>query len=583
MDPVETNAQLDLPAEVLGTLAEIGEEINASLDLDEVLARTAALIKRLIDYEIFGVLLVDEFSGTLKHRFAIGYTPELAESLRIPIGQGITGTAAAIGHPVRVSDVSKDPRYINAIDAVRSELAVPLMFKGKCVGVLDIQSRHLDYFTRDQQNILGLLATRLAVAIENARLFERTRAQAETLLILNEISREASSILAVEELLRRAAELVKHVIDYQILSILLYDEAQHSFRHRIDMKYGQQVQGKLRVAATEGIIGAAATLRQPVLVPDVTADPRYVKVNPETRSELAIPMMHQGRVVGVLDLESPQLNYFTEEHVQTLSILAANLAVSLENARLYEQVARHEARMERDLQAAKRIQGALLRQVPADDYGLEIAARYLSAREVGGDLYDFLRYGPQQLGVALGDVSGKGTAAALYGAVAIGILRSLLQQKLQPAEMLRQMNQLACERRIEGRFMTLCFATWQKGRRKLRIANAGQSQPLLWKGGRCDKVKLEGFPLGIYDDISYDEWSVTLDPGDILVLYSDGLTEAAGPDGQFYGSGRLCKAVSEHAQNAAAELADFILSDIEWFTKGAPLADDRALLILKVK
>src|SRR2546427_3783429 len=577
------NGGPEMSTEVLATLAEIGEEVNASLDLDEVLARTAALIKRHIDYEIFGVLMIEGDGSYLRHRFSIGYSRELADNLRIPLGQGITGTAAATGHSVRVSDTSKDSRYINAIDSVRSELAVPLMLQGKCVGVLDIQSRHLDYFTRDQQNILGLLATRLAVAIENARLFERTRAQAETLLILNEISREASSILAVEELLRRAAELVKRVIDYQILSILLYDEAQHSFRHRIDMKYGQQVQGKLSVAATEGIIGAAAALRQPVLVPDVQADSRYLMVNPETRSELAIPMMHQGRVVGVLDLESPQLNYFTEEHVQTLSILAANLAVSLENARLYEQVARHETRMERDLQAAKRIQGALLRPVPADDYGLEIAARYLSAREVGGDLYDFLRYGPQQLGVALGDVSGKGTAAALYGAVAIGILRSLLQQKLQPAEMLRQMNQLACERRIEGRFMTLCFATWQKGRRKLRIANAGQSQPLLWKGGRCDKVKLEGFPLGIYDDISYDEWSVTLDPGDILVLYSDGLTEAAGPDGQFYGSGPLCKAGSEHAQNTAAELGDFILSDIEWFTKGAPLADDRALLILKVK
>jgi sigma-B regulation protein RsbU (phosphoserine phosphatase) len=583
MDPVETNAQLEVPAEVLGTLAEIGEEINASLDLDEVLARTAALIKRLIDYEIFGVLLVDESTGTLKHRFAIGYTPELAESLRIPIGQGITGTAAAVGHAVRVSDVSQDSRYINAIEAVRSELAVPLMLKGKCVGVLDIQSRHLDYFTPDQQNILSLLATRLAVAIENARLFERTRAQAETLLILNEVSREASSILSVEELLRRAAELAKRVIDYQILSILLYDEALHSFRHRIDVKYGQQIQGKLHVAATEGIIGAAATLRQPVLVPDVTADPRYVQVNPETRSELAIPMMHQGRVVGVLDLESPQLNYFTEEHVQTLSILAANLAVSLENARLYEQVARDEARMERDLQAAKRIQGALLRPVPTDDYGLDIAARYLSARQVGGDLYDFLRYGPQQLGVALGDVSGKGTAAALYGAVAIGILRSLVQQKLQPAEMLRQINELVCERRIEGRYMTLCFATWQKGRRKLRVANAGQSQPLLWRGGRCDKIRLEGFPVGIYDGVTYDEWGVTLDPGDILVLYSDGLTEAVGSDAQFYGSGRICKAVSDRAQNTAAEIADFILSDIEWFTKSAPLTDDRALLVLKVK
>src|SRR5881296_2229209 len=349
----------EIPAEVLSTLAEIGEEVNASLDLDEVLARTAALIKRHIDYEIFGVLMIEGDGGYLKHRFAIGYPRDLAENLRVPLGQGITGTAAATGHPVRVSDTSKDPRYINAIDSVRSELAVPLMLRGKCVGVLDIQSRHVDYFTRDQQNILTLLASRLAVAIENARLFQKVSAQAETLLLLNEVGRETSSILEVEELLRRAAEQTKRVIDYQILSIMLYDEEQKVFRHRVDVKHGHRVQGKLRVAVSEGIVGAAATLKEPVLVPDVSADPRYLMANPETRSELAIPMMHKGKVIGVLDLESPQLNYFTEDHVQTLSILAANLAVSLENARLYEQLARDEARLERDLQAAKRIQGAL--------------------------------------------------------------------------------------------------------------------------------------------------------------------------------------------------------------------------------
>jgi sigma-B regulation protein RsbU (phosphoserine phosphatase) len=378
----------DLSHEVLVTLAQIGEEVNASLDLDEVLAHSAALIKRHIDYELLGVLMVDGDNLYLQHRFAVGYPPGLAENLRVPIGQGITGTAAATGHPVRVSDVSQDPRYINAIDAVRSELAVPLMLRGKCVGVLDIQSRHLDYFTKDQQNILTMLASRLAVAIENARLFQQVRTQAETLLVLNEVSREMSSILDVEELLRRAAELVKRVIDYQILSLMLYDEEQKIFRHRIDVKHGQRVQGKLRVAVTEGIVGAAANLREPVIVPDVTVDPRYLMVNPETRSELAIPMMHKGKVIGVLDLESPQLNYFTSDHVQTLSILAANLAVSLENARLYEQVAKDEARLDRDLQAAKRIQGALLRPVPTDDYGLDVAARYLSAREVCGDLYE---------------------------------------------------------------------------------------------------------------------------------------------------------------------------------------------------
>jgi phosphoserine phosphatase RsbU/P len=569
--------------EVLATLVEIGEQVNSSLDLHEVLATAAVLIKKHIDYELFGVLMVDGDGTYLKHRFAIGYPPGLAENLKIPIGQGITGTAARTGHPVRVSDVSQDPRYINAIESVRSELAVPLVFRGKIVGVLDIQSQHLDYFTRDQQNILAVLANRLAIAIENARLFQQVRAQAETLLVLNEVSREISSILDVEELLRRAAELVKRVIDYQILSLMLYDEQQQIFRHRIDVKHGQRVQGKLRMAATEGIVGAAATERQPVVVPDVTADPRYIMVNPETRSELAIPLIHKGKIIGVLDLESPQLHYFTEDHVQTLSILAANLAVSIENARLYQQVADGEARMERDLQAAKRIQGALLRAVPTEDYGLDVAARYVSAREVCGDLYDFLRYGPQQLGIALGDVSGKGTAAALYGAVAIGIMRSLAPQKLQPAEMLRQMNQLVGERRIEGRFMTACFATWQKGRQKLRVANAGQSQPLLYKNGRCDKIELAGFPLGIFEEVQYDEWGVTLEIGDILVFHSDGIAETTNAEGQFFGVTRLRKLIEQYRESTAAEIADVVLREVDWFTQNAPLSDDRTLVVLKVK
>lgn len=573
----------EVPVEVLATLTEIGEEVNASLNLDEVLLHTAALIKRHIDYELFGVLLVDSEGLYLRHRFAVGYPAGLAENLRVPLGQGITGTAAATGHSVRVSDVSQDPRYINAIETVRSELAVPLMLRGKCIGVLDIQSQHLDYFTKDQQHILTLLASRLAVSIENARLFQQVSNQAETLLVLNEVSREMSSILDVEELLRRAAEVLKRVIDYQILSLMLYDEEQKVFRHRIDVKHGQRVQGKLRVATTEGIVGAAATLKEPVIVPDVTADPRYLMVNPETRSELAIPMMHKGKVIGVLDLESPQLNYFTSDHVQTLSILAANLAVSLENARLYEQVARDEARLDRDLQAAKRIQGALLRPVPTDDYGLDVAARYLSAREVCGDLYEFLRYGPQQLGIALGDVSGKGTAAALYGAVAIGIMRSLAPQKLQPAEMLKQMNHLVSERRIEGRFMTACYATWQKGRQKLRVANAGQSQPLLYKDGRCDKIELTGFPLGIFEEVQYDEWGVTLDSGNVLVFHSDGLAETANNEGQLFGMERLRALVEKNHERTAAELADVLLNEVDWFSQNAPLSDDRTLVIVKVK
>ena len=581
MDPHESNLQLEVPAEILQTLVEISEQINASLDLDEVLSRAAGMVRRLIDYEIFAVLLLDQSAQQLSFRFAIGHRREVVENWRIPLGQGITGTVAATGQPLRVPDVSQDPRYINAVDSVRSELAVPMMFKGRCVGVLDIQSSQLDYFTRNQQNILTLLASRLAIAVENARLFEYTRQQAETLLLLNVIASEANSILQVEELLRHAAELVKRVIDYQIFSILLYDERNNVFRHRVNVKFGEKVQEKFAVPATEGIVGAAAQLRRAVLVPDVTADPRYLPVNPETRSELAVPLLHKDRVIGVLDLESPQIGYFTEDHVEALTILASHLAVSLENARLYEQVARDEARMERDLQAARRMQGALLPSVPKEDCGLEIATRYISAREVGGDLYDFLRYGPQHLGIALGDVSGKGTAAALYGAVGIGILRSLAPLKLPPAELLRRLNQVICESKIEGRFMTLCFTTWQRGRQRLRMANAGQSQPLLWKSSRCEKLKLAGFPLGIFDDVRYEEWSTTLDVGDIVVLYSDGLAESTNPDGEQFGVERLQSLVCSNARLSANDLAQLIFTEVARFAQGVPAGDDRTLVILK--
>jgi phosphoserine phosphatase RsbU/P len=583
MEPVQATSPLNVPAEVLATLVEISEEINSSLDLDEVLQRTAKLVKRLIDYEIFSVLLLDESGQRLYHRFTIGYGEEGGKDWVIPIGQGITGTAAATGRAVRVPDVREDPRYINIIDSVRSELVVPLMVKGQAIGVLDIQSTQVDYFTRDQQSVLTLMASRLAIAIENARLFERARSQADMLLVLNEVGREASSILAVEELLRRAAELVKRVIDYQILGILLYDEATNFYRHRLDVKYGQSAQGKLRVTANEGIVGAAIASKAPVRVPDVTRDSRYIMVNPETRSELAIPMLIQDRVIGVLDLESPQVNYFTAEHEQTLSILAANLAVSLENARLYEKVAKDEARMERELTAGQRLQTALLRLVPDIDYDLDIAARIHSAREVCGDLYDFLAYGSQQLGVALGDVSGKGTAAALYGAVATGMMRSLSPQKLQPAEFLRVLNQLVSDRRVEGRYMTMCFATWQKARHKLRLANAGQTQPLLWKEGHVEQITLTGFPIGIFDDATYDEWSVTLATGDILLFFSDGLTEASNREGKFFGTGRIKELLAENAKLDSSQLADQLLEAVQDFTEGGPITDDRALVVMKVK
>jgi len=579
----ELNSVLDFPPETLAVLAEISHEINSSLNLDEVLSRAAAQVKRLVDYEIFAVLLVDESTNELFIRFAIGHRPEVVSHWRIPMGDGIIGAAAAIGQAIRVGDVQKDARYLAAAPEVRSELAVPLIVRGRVIGVVDIESRQRDYFTPTQQAILTLVASRIATAVENARLFESVQKQAETLLLLNEISREMNATLQVEEVLRRAAELAKRLIDYQIFSILLYDETSDVFRHRVTVKFGQRVQEKSAVPAHEGIVGAAAKLRRAVAVPDVSLDPRYRMLNPETRSELAVPMLYKNQVVGVMDLESPQLNYFTPDHVQVLAILAAHLAVSIVNARLYEQVARDESRMERDLNAARRIQGALLPPIPGPEFGLQIAARVVSSRELSGDLYDFLRYGPRDLGVALGDVSGKGSAAALYGAVAVGTLRSLGAGKPRPANMLRAINSFLGERLIEGRFMTLCFATWNQAKRRLRVANAGQEQPILCHAGHCEKIALSGFPLGIFEESTYEERSYILDPGDVLALFSDGIGDAQATNGEFFGQARISDLIAKNRHLPVDEIADSILEAADRFSGGQHPTDDRTLLILKVQ
>lgn len=583
VDSTELNSKAEISAETVAILTEISQEINTSLDLDEVLSRAATQIKRLIDYEIFAVLLPEENSNQLYFRFAIGHRPEVVKSWRVPTGDGIIGAAITTGHAVRVGDVREDPRYLNAIDSVRSELAVPLIARGRVVGVLDIESSRLDYFTPDQQNILTLVASRIGTAVENARLFENTRRQAETLLLLNEVAREASSTLQVEEVLRRAAELTKRLIDYQIFSILLYDPVDKVFRHRVNVKFGQSMLEKFAVSPHEGIVGAAATLRRAIAVPDVRLDPRYIMLNKETRSELSVPMIYKDRVIGVMDLESPQTSYFTPEHVQVLSILASHLAVSIENANLYEQVRRDETRMERDLNAARRIQGALLPRLPGAEFGLEIAARVVSSRELSGDLYDFIRYGPQELGIAVGDVSGKGSAAALYGAVGIGTLRSLGVQKPRPANMLRAVNGFLGDRLIAGRFMTLCFATWHRGRRRLRIANAGQEQPFLLHNGRCEKLKVAGFPLGIFEDATYDERTFILNSGDIVVFHSDGIGDTQNAAGEFFGHERLGQLIVDKQHASPDQIADHILEEVHNFSGGQHPFDDRTLVVLKIK
>ncbi|HXJ92391.1 MAG TPA: SpoIIE family protein phosphatase [Terriglobia bacterium] len=566
--------------ELLTLLLEASEKLNSTLDLDELLARVAELVKRAVDYEVFAILLLNEKTQELSVRFNIGHPLEAVRTLRIKVGEGVVGRAAATRHSVLVNDVRQDPAYIPSLPAIRSELAVPLIVKGKVMGVIDLEAPWADFFTERHQSLLELLGGRIATAIENARLYRRSVRQARTLHLLNEISRDLSSVLVLNELLRKIGQLTKRLINYQRFGILLADDRTRTYHTVISVKEDERIPEKSSVPFGQGIVGAAGAARQTVVVPDVRKDSRYIATNPETRSEMAVPLIFRDRVIGVVDLESPRLGYFNEEHVRIFSTLAPQIAVAIENARLYERVVRSEALMERDLERAREIQLHLMPGPSPSIPGLEVLARFEPARELGGDLYDFLNYGKDRHVLVIGDVSGKGSPAALYGAMVSGILRSLASRHLDPPEMLRRLNQMLLERKIDGHFITLTYAIWDVKTRRLTLANSGMPLPVLVRRGRSHSIRAEGVPLGLLENTDYQETSVHLEKGDFLAMFSDGLVEAAASEAEF-GMRRLEHLFSRNARRPLAQVMDRVFSEIEQFERGQPPRDDQTLMLVR--
>ena len=389
MNPTATQSA-SAPFHLDQFLVEVADIVNTTLDLDALLQRTAEMVRRVIDYEIFAILLLNDKTQELRIRFQIGHPPEVADRLRVKVGEGVTGRAAKSREAVLVNDVASDSSYIKGVEGVRSELAVPLIVKNKVIGVIDIEASQAGYFTEEHRRLLTLVASRIAAGVENARLYTRVSRQAQTLALLNEISRDLTSILNVDELLQSIAETLTRLIDYQMFSILLLDDSGKKLVHRFSMRFKENIHLKHDISVGRGLVGAAAQLKQAVLVPDVSKDPRYIMANPETKSELCVPLIHKGGVIGVLDLEHTRRNYFTEDHKRTMTTLAAQLAIAIENARLYEKIAKQEERLEREMAMAHEIQLRLLPQVLPTLCGARVAARFMPARTIGGDIYEFL-------------------------------------------------------------------------------------------------------------------------------------------------------------------------------------------------
>src|SRR3954462_2262473 len=562
-------------------LVEVADVVNTTLDLDALLLRTAELVHRAIEYEIFAIMLLNEKTQELRIRFQIGHPPEFAERLRVKVGEGVTGRAAQTREAVLVNDVAAEKNYIAGVEGVRSELAVPLIVKNKVIGVIDLEAPQPGYFTEEHRRLLMLVASRIASGVENARLYTRVSRQAQTLTLLNEISRDLTSILNLDELMQSIAETLTRLIDYQMFSILLLDD-RGTLVHRFSLRFKENIQLKHDIPVGRGLVGAAAQLKQAVLVPDVSKDARSIMANPETKSELCVPLIHKGAVIGVLDLEHTRRNYFTEDHKRTMTTLAAQLAIAIENARLYERIAKQEARLEKELDMAREIQIRLLPQVMPTLRGAEVAARFTPARTIGGDMYEFLQYSGDSTAVMIGDVSGKGAPAALYAALVAGILRSAADGEPSPAEMLTLVNTALTERPISAQYISMIYAVWDGANGTLRIANSGLPRPIYSQAGRTEIVQATGLPLGPFDDATFDELDIHVSPGDVFVFFSDGISDASNPALETFGRARIEKIVAANHQKSAKQIADAIFKGVREFCDGCDLFDDETVVVLKI-
>ncbi|MBO0910862.1 MAG: SpoIIE family protein phosphatase [Acidobacteria bacterium] len=398
--------------------------------------------------------------------------------------------------------------------------------------------------------------------------------QVEDLIKLERAAQKITSILDLDELIDKIVTEVAQSFGCVEANIYLYDEANRELM--LTGVCGCTMHGKgSRKKLGEGMTGHAAETGKMHYAPDVRVDPYYIACEPGTLSELAIPLEVEHHLVGVFSASHHELDGFTPAQLRLLEALSTHIAVAVRNARRFVREREERERMSRDAQEARAIQQALLPKASPLIPGFSITGLTVPAGEVGGDWYDFIPFEDGSLGLVLADVAGKGTAAALLMSATRAMLRSLAATSASPAETLSRLNRLMAEDFPSGRFVTLIYAVLDPARRTLKFSSAGHLPPLLVARGTAHFLETEsGTPLGLGESY-FSETEIELPPGARMVLYSDGITEAAGLEREEYGPERLQK----HALEGDAS-SESILEEVRRHANGRGLEDDATVIFL---
>lgn len=569
----------------LEILNQIGSAISSALDLDRLVELIYVEAAKVLDVRNFSIALYDEE----KNRLSLVLDTD--EGKRNPASElnlegGFGSWVIRNKRPLLVRNYEEQKEELPVAplipDRICSYLGVPMLVGEKPVGVIWVFSGEPNAFNKGHLQLLQTIAGQAAVAVENARLFETARREAKERKTLYEIGATISSSLDLKQVLDLIIDSIKAVVPYDAAGFFLIRKGTTEIEASVERGYPPGIHDLVGLKIGRGLVGTVAKEGKPLSVPDVTKDPRYVQARLETKSEVIVPLVSKGEVIGVINLECDEFCAFGEAEIDLLSSFASQAAIAIENARLYQEV-KEKKHLEDELVVAREIQQSFLPKQDPVYPGFEIAGTAIPSEQVGGDYYDFIPITDGQLGVVIGDVSGKGVPAALIMASFRASLIAEIRNNYSIATILGKVNGLLCESIDAASYVTAVYGVLDTRSRVLTFSNAGHNYPL-WvrKDGGVRNLESGGTVLGAFPDSAYEEERLDLLPEDVLVFYTDGVTDARNGDGEMFGEERLLSLIQEVRGRNAPQIRQAVLDSLEAFVRPAPQFDDITLVVLKV-
>ncbi len=409
----------------------------------------------------------------------------------------------------------------------------------------------------------------------------------DKLRLLLDITKTISRSLDTEEVLTLLMDTLGSLIPYDAAGIYLIEtdddkNNQYIFRSKVIRGYRisfEQIEPQLRLG--EGFIGYVAQTRKSLICPDVTKDERYFPARKRTRSELVTPIVSNEKVIGVFDLESDELNAYERDDLAVLEMLASQVAIIIEKADLYNQLV-EKKRLKAQLEIAREVQLELLPDGDPEVDDFDMSAYIFPTEEVSGDYYDWVKVFDDQVAIIVADAVGKGIPAALLMAFLRASMRAGVQIGYAPHIAFSKVGNLLWDSVESHQFITAIYGIFDATNRTFVYSNAGHNPPLLvGEDGKHRFVEYGDMALGMFRDTHYHQHFIRLAKGQVLVLYTDGITEAVNQDGEEYGQERFAKRVQDGLHLSAKKMIEFIREDIAVFTKQTSLNDDATLFIVK--